>query len=979
VKTILLVEDDIFIGMSEAKSLEKEGYNVIHIQTGEKAVDLINTDNLKIDLILMDIDLGDGIDGTATAGEILKSHDIPIVFLSSHTEKNFIDKTERIPSYGYVVKNSGTPVLAASLKIAFKLHKANRQLRESEERLEKAFSSSPIAMAITEVDTGLILYANKKMAELSGFTIEESIGRTTGDLGIFEYRHDRENVVTELRRKGSVKDVPLKLITKSNNVRDVLWSLETINMQGHDVILSTLVDITERNLAEKLLRESEERFSKAFHSSPVAMAISEIETGRYLNGNEKWADLIGYSIDEMIGRTSQELGIFSNKSDRARGVAELHRKGFVKDIPLILITKSGEIKDTLWSLEAINIQNREVLLSSLYDATEIRKANDKMKAMLQHLHDIIEFLPDPTFVIDKDNKVIYWNKLMENLTGVKKEEILGKGDYEYAIPFYNDRRPIMIDLIDTPEFELEMKYSNVKRAGNRILGELYFPHLNGGSGISLWGVAGPLFDSKGNRIGAIEILRDITDHKLAEDKLKEALQQMNDIIEFIPDPTFAINNEQKVIYWNRAMEDLSGVQKENILGKSDYEYAIPFYSERRPVLIDLVMQQHSEFEAAFDYIKRTGDKIYAEIGNLKINGSADVHLWGVASPLYNVNGEKIGAIEVIHDRTEHMQAEERYRSIVNSLPDDIFILSRDGIIIDYHFHNPSNINIPPERFLNKTLEEVFPDAIAEELHESIKLCTIKDGVITKEYDFSDNDKKLHYEIRMVPHGKNQLLAYVRDITFRKQSEMMLHNSLKEKTTLLQEVHHRVKNNMQLIISLLRLQSYKIENTEANAILRDCIQRVFTMAQIHEKIYKSENMASVDFKKYLEEIVSEILISYAPNPELINITLDIQDGRLSLKQAVPCGLMINEILTNAIKHGCPVPERSDLKLSFHCGENANVIIIQDNGPGIPEVVFTGKSTTLGMHIIHSLCQQLKADLSLENKSGTCYRITIPKDE
>ena len=124
-KTILLVEDEIIIAMMEIKQLEKEGYLVIHAANGEEAIDIVS--KTPIDLILMDIDLGKGMDGTETAKEILRTHNLPIVFLSSRTEKDIVQKTEVITSYGYIMKNSGITVLDASIKMAFKLHEANKR------------------------------------------------------------------------------------------------------------------------------------------------------------------------------------------------------------------------------------------------------------------------------------------------------------------------------------------------------------------------------------------------------------------------------------------------------------------------------------------------------------------------------------------------------------------------------------------------------------------------------------------------------------------------------------------------------------------------------------------------------------------------------------------------------------------------------------------------------------------------------------
>ncbi len=127
-KTILLVEDDPAFVRTETKFLEREGYRIISVDRGEAAVDFVRSQDENVDLILMDIDLGEGIDGTEAARQILKYNDIPVLFLSSHTEKEIVEKTEKITSYGYVVKNSGIVVLGASIKKAFKLFEASRDI-----------------------------------------------------------------------------------------------------------------------------------------------------------------------------------------------------------------------------------------------------------------------------------------------------------------------------------------------------------------------------------------------------------------------------------------------------------------------------------------------------------------------------------------------------------------------------------------------------------------------------------------------------------------------------------------------------------------------------------------------------------------------------------------------------------------------------------------------------------------------------------
>ena len=157
-KTILLVEDEVLIAMRERQELEQYGYAVLHVTKGEKAVEAVVHGKTRIDLVLMDINLGPGIDGTQAAEKILEHHDIPIVFLSSHTEPAIVEKTEKITSYGYIVKNSGITVFDASIKMAFKLHKAKTEMRESNERFRLAVDETGEGIWDWNMQTGEVHY-----------------------------------------------------------------------------------------------------------------------------------------------------------------------------------------------------------------------------------------------------------------------------------------------------------------------------------------------------------------------------------------------------------------------------------------------------------------------------------------------------------------------------------------------------------------------------------------------------------------------------------------------------------------------------------------------------------------------------------------------------------------------------------------------------------------------------------------------------
>jgi two-component system sensor histidine kinase/response regulator len=261
----------------------------------------------------------------------------------------------------------------------------------------------------------------------------------------------------------------------------------------------------------------------------------------------------------------------------------------------------------------------------------------------EHYREIINFLPDPTFAIDGDGRVIAWNRAMEEMTGISGSAILGKGDYEYAIPFYGERKPMLANLILMPSDEVERRYDTVERCGDTLVVDIFIQELGPG-GTYLWAKASPLYDDAGKISGAIETIRDITDRKRAEQETERMQMRFAEIIDFLPDATFVIDADGKVMEWNRAMEEMTGVPALSILGKGDYEYAIPFYGERKPMLANLILMPGDEVEQRYRSVQRTGDTLVVDIC-LPTFRPGGAYLWAKASPLYDSEGKVVGAID----------------------------------------------------------------------------------------------------------------------------------------------------------------------------------------------------------------------------------------------------------------------------------------------------------------------------------------------
>jgi PAS domain S-box-containing protein len=237
-------------------------------------------------------------------------------------------------------------------------------------------------------------------------------------------------------------------------------------------------------------------------------------------------DMTGYQPEEFINNTNISFNALIHSEDRER-VRDEVRTALQQHRPFYLIyritDKNGQQK-WMWEQgqgifdEHGNLSALEGLIS---DITERKKAEESLQESEQRFSDIISFLPDATFVIDRDGKVIAWNKAIEMMSGVKAEDMLGKGDYEYAIPFYGERRPILIDLAIQASSDIEKTYIHIKRYGDNMTAENYYPNLRG-KATWLFGNACILRDSHGQIAGAIESIRDITDSKYAEAALKKA-------------------------------------------------------------------------------------------------------------------------------------------------------------------------------------------------------------------------------------------------------------------------------------------------------------------------------------------------------------------------------------------------------------------------------------------------------------------------
>jgi two-component sensor histidine kinase len=215
-----------------------------------------------------------------------------------------------------------------------------------------------------------------------------------------------------------------------------------------------------------------------------------------------------------------------------------------------------------------------------------------------------------------------------------------------------------------------------------------------------------------------------------------------------------------------------------------------------------------------------------------------------------------------------------------------------------------------------------------------------------------------------------------ELAERKRAEEQIEASLKEKEVLLKEIHHRVKNNLQIISSLLSLQSMHVKDKGAVEMLRDSQSRVRSMALIHERLYKSEGLVKINLAEYIRDLSGYLLRSYETKPDAIRLKLSADDVLMSIDTAIPCGLILNELISNSLKHAFPGKRGGEIRIGFHSDdEDRFVLTVGDNGIGFPEDLDLRSTKSLGLQLVNALTDQLEGSIELDRRGGTEFKVTF----
>ncbi|WP_235956813.1 PAS domain S-box protein [Fundidesulfovibrio magnetotacticus] len=458
------------------------------------------------------------------------------------------------------------------------------EIEDSRERFRTIFDSVSDVLFILDVSDGAILDVNRRALDTYGYARDEMLSRSVEQLSSGEAPYTQAGAQALLRRAAAGETVvtPWRARTRDGLLFWLEVSIRRAILDGRDVAIVSGRDITQRRHDEEALRESEARYRSVLDNISDVYYRTD-KGGSLVMFSPSGASLLGYaSVEEMLGRSASSF--YAHPHERDNFLATLARTGEVRDYEVTLVRKDGSPVVVSTSSAFYRDDEGEVLgVEGIFrDITTRKQAEEALRESEQRASEIFNFAPDATFVIDRQGRVIAWNRAMEEMSGVKAADMLGKGDHEYSLPIYGKRRPMLIDLVFLPDEQVRREYDFVRSVGDRVVAETTAPVR--GVPTALWGVAAPLYDSRGEVVGAIESIRDVTDYKAIERTLRETRNLFNNILESMPSAIIGLDARGMVTHWNKGAGELCGQEAPKALGSPLSRVCDWLDREARPAL-----------------------------------------------------------------------------------------------------------------------------------------------------------------------------------------------------------------------------------------------------------------------------------------------------------------------------------------------------------------------------------------------------------
>lgn len=738
---------------------------------------------------------------------------------------------------------------------------------------------------------------------------------------------------------------------------------------GDNEVIALVRDITERKQFEVKLRESEARYRNLTDNAPVCLTRLLVKERIYEFANAEFVKQSGFTLEEFNSLTDEQLNDLIHPDDRDSVLKEYSawaKEGCpgIKHISYRFSNKGGRLiwldtyhyadYDTAGKIYAVN---------QIYiDVTEQKKSEYALKLSEEKFRSLADTTHAVMFIY-QDDKFVYGNSNAEILTGYSLNEL-------YKMNFW--------DIIH-PAFREASKMRGIARQNGEDVPSRSELKIIGKNGNEKWiDFSGSMFEFNG-RPAVLGTAIDITDRKKTDEILKDSEEKYRNLSQNAPVAVTRLSvDNYKYEFVNDEFIRQSGYTMDEI-------NALP-----NNILSELIHDDDRQ-------------RVLSEYNNWLTNGCKGVNfieykvinrnnvlLW-LNSYLY-AEFDSAGKPKIINqiciDVTDRKisaelvkQSEEKFRAVAESMPAQIVIFQGEKFV----YANPYT-----EKLTGYTVEEAlkmnFWDLVHPDSREDVKaieLARQKGKPVPEGYEIkivtkNHKEKWLYYSAKLISYNNNiAVLGTIIDITERKKAEESLKGSLIEKEILLKEIHHRVKNNLQIVSSLLKLQSKYIKDENSLELFKESQNRVQSMALIHQKLYQAKDLTNINFCEYAGNLISYLMQTFGITTELIEVIIQPERIYMSIDNAIPAGLIINELVTNAIKHGFPdnAPGKIEIDVSFNETTENYSIAVHDNGVGISEEIDINNSPSFGLKLVTTLAEQMKGKVEVTKDNGTTFTVTM----
>ncbi|WP_332992388.1 PAS domain S-box protein [Microcoleus sp. A006_D1] len=626
-------------------------------------------------------------------------------------------------------------------------------------------------------------------------------------------------------------------------------------------------------------------------------------------------------------------------------------------------TDITEYKKSIATLETANqeLEDRLTLQTAAWN-TALADSEKKYRNLVETSQELI-------WSIDIEGLLTFVNSAAKRIYGYEPPEMIGRRFSEFLYPEQKTRQIEIFAQILAKSIQPQTANSAYETVHIRKDGTPVHLRLN-----SIVNQA-----ENGAILGLCGTATDISDRKRSEEALQEATDQLRAVLDAVPGLISWVSSDLRYIGVNQHLATSFKQSPESFVGQE----------------INFLDKGSNFGQLIRNFFDSSSQQTWQEI-DIEINGCVRNYL--IVCQKYN---QGTAAVSVGIDISDRKRAEAQKTKLIASLQESeckfrsLYEATSDAVMLldeqQFFDCNPATLAIfgctNKAQFYGKKPSEFSPQ-IQPSGQDSCSLATqrISAAMQTGSCRFDWVHKRLDgsefaAEVllnAMEINGRKVIQAVVRDITDRKHDEDRIKASLAEKEVLLKEIHHRVKNNLQVISSLLKLQSRYIQDSRVSEMLKDSQNRVRSMALVHEQLYQSKDLSNIDFAEYIQNLAYNLLQAYEIHAEGVKLQTNIAPFSLNIDTAVPCGLIINELVTNSLKYAFKGQNKGKIKIDFTLDNNkVCVLTVSDSGIGFPQDLDYRNARTLGLRLVGSLVKQIRGKIELLETAGTTFQITFSK--